>query len=513
MKEEFEVKLKGYPHFSRKHDFKDKSWVTSYCLNEDSVANHAFYPFIHRVDTQRRFRRVKEGATPKERAKRKSSKKKREISYANHLDSAIYSYYSQLLQAKYETYLKENQDLSDSVLAYRSKEKLGKPSSNIHFAKEVFNYIRTYPENRFRVLTLDISSFFDNLSHRKVKSVWKQIMEFTKGMPDDHYNVFKSITKYSYVDFHDVFKTFSDIHKVKRPHHLKRLKEDDLLSFCSSPKMFRERVAQNNLIRTPKEKNSLGQWVRSSKGIPQGSPISPTIANIYMLDFDEEVSNYMQKCNGLYRRYSDDLFFVYPENKHEELQKNIHSWLSEHCLTLEAKDEKKQEFRISRKSDGQINCEQLLNTSWHKRSIDYLGLTFNGEVIRLKSASLAKYYRKSKKSVYRSASFANTMGRRNGKPYIFKNIIYKRHTHLGAQRRMIFKRSHKDANGKWVFKCSKKHSWGNYLTYGYKAKSILDGTDTKAVKNQLKNHFKNINKVISIQTKSRKLKDMSELSR
>jgi len=69
-----------------------------------------------------------------------------------------------------------------------------------------------------------------------------------------------------------------------------------------SPKQFREVVRGNGLCIRNNE----------GKGIPQGSPISAVLANLYMLEFDKIVNEFVTGHGGLYRRYCDDLLIVLP---------------------------------------------------------------------------------------------------------------------------------------------------------------------------------------------------------
>ncbi|EXB46443.1 hypothetical protein [Acinetobacter sp. 1000160] len=88
--------------------------------------------------------------------------KERLINFPSHIDGNIYAYYSYLLSLKYEDFLNNN-DLSNNIIAFRKvyhKDASLKKISmcNIHFAKQVFDYINK--KKNCSVLCLDISGFF-----------------------------------------------------------------------------------------------------------------------------------------------------------------------------------------------------------------------------------------------------------------------------------------------------------------------------------------------------------------
>ena len=99
--------------------------------------------------------------------------KERLINFPSHIDGNIYAYYSYLLSLEYEKYLNSN-NLSGNIIAFRKvvyKENSSKSVSmcNIHFAKQVFEYIKQ--KKNCSVLCLDISGFFDNLNHELLKKM------------------------------------------------------------------------------------------------------------------------------------------------------------------------------------------------------------------------------------------------------------------------------------------------------------------------------------------------------
>jgi len=124
-----------------------------------------------------------------------------------------------------------------------------------------------------------------------------------------------------------------------------------------------------------------------------------------------------------------------------------------------------------------------------KYKLDYLGFSFDGKSISLKTGSIAKYYRKLKLNVRRCNYYSETIqNNTNGK--LFVRRIYKRFSYIGANRKMKYKRK-SGSSDEWVQ--SKKYNWGNYITYAKLAyRTIKDYT----IKSQIKRHWKNINKLL-----------------
>lgn len=400
--------------------------------------------------------------------------KSRDIYYANHLDANIFAYYAYELSKYYEEILKQKQ-LTDVVTAYRRNN--GK--CNIDFAKEVFDYIEQRANiEDLVVMTFDIKGFFDNLNHRKLKENWSYILS-RKTLPKDHYNVFKNITKFSYVEKEKLFKLFqneiivetkSGIRKKKLVKKMQYLYEQNAIAFCESKDIHKIRA--QGLIHSNKfnPNNSL-----RIKGICQGSPISAVLANIYMITFDEYMNNLITELGGMYRRYSDDMVIIcpceYKARVRQELEEKINS-----LTKLEIQSSKTQIFCFGKRKNKLI-CMQEFNGKYKSnRNFEYLGFGFNGKNVYLKAAALAKFYRKMKFGVKRCVFYSrHIQNSTNGQ--IFINRLYKRYSYIGAKVRR--------RNGQ------KNH--GNFITYVNNASKIFRNP---GIRKQVRNHWKILNKAI-----------------
>lgn len=186
--------VKSYTHFDAKISMK-KCW--DYISDPKKVATHSFFPFI-------RFEQVFEKYVLKDKKndEREKKFKTREICYASHIDGCIYTYYAAELNEKYNQALldagidnvKSGGTRHSSVVAYRD---VLEGQSNINFAHDAIQFIRQIKD--CMVIIGDFKSFFDRLNHAYLKKQIKNILQ-VEELSEDWYAVFKSITKYSYVD-------------------------------------------------------------------------------------------------------------------------------------------------------------------------------------------------------------------------------------------------------------------------------------------------------------------------
>lgn len=416
-------KPRTYLHFDPPINQKT---AEKYVTQASYISTHSFYPLISFTSSVKKF-----GFDP-ETGTNIAKNKDRPISYASHLDSHIYAYYCSELSKPYELELVRS-GLSKSILAFRALSK-----SNIHFAHDVFNEIRSRGE--CCALAFDIKGFFDNLDHELLKKSWASLLN-VETLPKDHYSVFKSITRYSKVDKQVLYEKLGvSLYNPKVTN--KRL--------CT-PKQFRELVRGSGLVEPH----------LSDKGIPQGSPISALLSNIYMLSFDKEMVLFLSKFEAPYYRYCDDMIIIADLNHEEKIQKFVEQKINEVKLNLQPKKTEIRHFTIDSKT----------NTLHADKPLQYLGFSFDGSREHIRSSSISRYYKKLRKRIWtsRKAMERNNALRasRSELPRgLFLRTIHKGYSYPGRR---------------------------NFLSYGYRAAKIMN---SRSIKKQLRPHWGKLNKLL-----------------
>jgi hypothetical protein len=238
------------------------------------------------------------------------------------LDAHIYAKYSFDLQKKYEQYLKKCDLLNNCVIGYRAiKNPTLKPKRKhtALMAKEVFEEIKKR-ENAV-ILTFDIKKFFSSLDHIYLKTQW---LKFAPKDPNnqkilrkDHYNIFKAVTKFNYININELKTHKGGFDEQK----LAQMRANGVNALFESAEDFRNQIKKGNFRIYKNQFRRLENGKKIICGIPQGLPISANLANIYMIEFDEYVIETFAKTeNVFYRRYSDDMIFVCSEENYEKLE-------------------------------------------------------------------------------------------------------------------------------------------------------------------------------------------------
>jgi RNA-directed DNA polymerase len=390
-------RTRGYAHFDRP---PFRRFAIEYALNPERVARHAFWPLL------RFTKRVQKYQRDRSTGKRyRSEIKTRQICYAAHLDSAIYSKYahdlSELLERHY------GQPFGTGVLAYR---RWSPPRSCVHFAIEAFDEILT--RGNCDVIALDVSDFFGTLDHRVLKAAWIRLLGVGSALPEDHYAVFRAVTKYSWIDRETVRRLLErDIPRRRTPVDAR---------ICT-PREFRAR------LRHGVETNSEG------KGIPQGSPISSVLANLYMLDADLRLYEQLHDCGASYRRYSDDILIITRPGDALRVETLVCGELERVMLAVQSTKTIRAGFRSTTEGQRGFRIDEAGILTEKPLAIQYLGLVWNGDAIRLRESTLARYLRRMTHAV-RGAEIA---ARRMGSKDIKRRKLYRQFSHLGRSARVF----------------------------------------------------------------------------
>ena len=420
---------KRYSHFDyRTNISKVKVDIT----NPEYVATHGFYPFIHYTIEMIKYNK-----------KKGKQKKTRDICYAAHVDRCIYQYYAYILNWHYNKILKEK-DIDQVPVAYRTDLH----DSNIQSAHKAISFIRK--SANCYVMIGDFTNFFDNLDHKYLKKQWCKLIG-KNMLPDDHYAVFKNVTRYSKWELEDI------------------LKINDL---PNTDKGIRKLNRQSRVLSDEQFKNNKKCIVKncSTYGVPQGSPISAVLANIYMLEADELINKIVLKHDGFYMRYSDDFIVVIPYS--EEKKYNVFNQIIGIIggipnLTLENK--KTQFFHVDIPLVKNVGHDFSDDADTSKNMINFLGFSFDGSKIRVRSKTISKYYYRMNR---KAKAIAHNLG------------------NVGADH-LYMKYSERGARGKQ----------GNFFSYINNAENEF-GKD-ELIGHDFKRHMSKIRKIIKRESKKR----------
>ena len=404
-----------------------------------AVASHSFLPFLGYTIRTPRIKRDDSGR-PIVRIK------EREIKIAAHMDAAIYSWYSQELGAVYEAEL-GRLGLRDVVTAFRSD--IG--GTNVDHAREVFRFIETH--RPCVALAFDIEKFFDTLDHCQLKAQWQRILGQSR-LPSDHFALFRNLTRCAWVEREDAF-TALGISK-----HNPKL--GGRRQICSA-REFRVRIRDENLIR---------QNPRATKGIPQGSPISALLSNVYMLDFDQAVQSAISAIGGLYRRYCDDVIVVVPTDHERTAFDVVQAAVTDSNLEVNPDKVHRAGF-------------PLASTQPADKAIQYLGFTYDGVRTLVRASSLNRYYSKMRAGV----SLAKQAQRKQNRKEQKKGVAL-----TGLKRRKIYLQYSYLIKRTSILNGRDRKEQSNFLTYAYKASKKLGAPE---IKRQVRNHWPKLQEAIA----------------
>lgn len=351
---------KPYAHFDLRVSLSMPS-IRKYVMDRTKIVTHSFYPFIHFEKKNSRYGK-------------KGPKKPRELYYCSHLDRCVYQRYAFLLNCQYNIWACKN-NIDDVAIAYR--DSLGK--NNIDFAKDAFDAIRSFPQ--CFILVGDFTNFFDNLEHQYLKKMMCEVLGVER-LPQDYFSVFKNITRFSSWDWKDIVKAAGE--NIAERGVRKKINSKETV-------LTKEQFQKN---KKDIKKNISGV------GVPQGSPISAVLSNIYMIKFDKDIKRYVTSKGGIYMRYSDDFIIVLPYERDAEIA-DFTSYIFSYVESMKGLIDLQKE-----KTSCYTYKDEAIYEGDQPSSINYLGFLFDGKNIRIRPRAITKYY-------YRMRRKANTIGRSN----------------------------------------------------------------------------------------------------
>ncbi|MGY0571494.1 reverse transcriptase domain-containing protein [Bradyrhizobium sp. RDM12] len=330
---------RGYRHF----DAQVGASFAERISQPEAVERHSWLPLIHYEKRTKRYK-PKDG---------KTAFKLRPIMYASHRDACILSKYAWDLSRRLDEHY-EKSKLGRHVIAYR---KLGK--SNYHFSADALQFARS--SSKCVVLCYDVGGFFDHLDHRILKDRLKRILQVSELSPD-WFRVLRRVTRYRWIER----QTIADHPQF-------------------GPKMS---LKSREPIATIAEILAEGLPIKSNPnkfGIPQGTPISSVFSNLYMLDIDEKMVDLCQKRGAMYQRYSDDILIVCNAEDETEIASTFDLQLSEHQLAL-----------------NKDKSERVVFDKANLETFQYLGFNISPEGAVVRPGSLARQWRKARRSISRT---------------------------------------------------------------------------------------------------------------
>lgn len=375
------LKPRRYRHF----DLPINEAFAQKIMSPAVVSRHAFSPLIHYTKTERRYKKDSKTGV------RAIAAKNRPIKYASHRDACILAYYASQLNQALDAYYKAA-GIAENVIAYRT---LGQ--ANYDFSAEAIAFAQT--QAPVIILAFDVTGFFDTLDHGLLKKRLKTLLD-VQELPDDWHKIFRFITRFRYVDLEDLKS-----HALFGP----RLKEKSYSRIASIEELKTEGI--------PFHPNpELVKGLR--RGIPQGTPISAVVSNLYMTEFDLAARACCDKVGALYRRYSDDILVICKPDYAPAIETEITRLI----------DSEKLEIALHKTE--KILFDSIVTVPRSAKAAQYLGFTLDEDGPSIRESSLSRQWRKMRRAMRRarkSAMWRIKTGR-SGKVHTKK--LYRRFSHI-----------------------------------------------------------------------------------
>ena len=209
--------------------------------------------------------------------------------------------------------------------------------------------------------------------------------------------------------------------------------------------------------------------------------MSGVLANIYMMDIDKKINDFIIARKGIYRRYSDDFIIIVPElNALREIVaciKNLfHIERDSRVLQLVELQEDKTKIYCKKKDNVYLVNISNFTATENKTRINFLGFSFDGKTVTIRDSTISRYYGK----LYRKI---RTISKHNG---------YIKSRRTGKLVRISCKKLYKQYSQKGAFG---QDATGNFLTYVVRAKKLFKPDDM--IDQSTKKHMAKIRKALN----------------
>lgn len=333
-------RARGYRHLDAPVGPKYANRVTKLGF----AASHSWSPLISYVKREKRYKPLQKRTVFKDR----------DIMYASHRDACLLSFYASRLTEELDRKYEAN-GLSQTVIAYRS---LGK--SNYDFTSVALDFALTNAP--CTVMCFDVTGFFDNLDHRLLKRQLTAVVG-EPNLSDDWFAVFRAVTRFRHIPL-NCLKT--------NPAFADRFERG-----------MREPIGTIAEVKAAGIRPTANP---ASFGIPQGTPISAVLANLYMWPVDVAMKAACDRIGALYQRYSDDILIICPNAEEAQLEAMLKAEVGNLKLTI--KDEK---------------TEKTVFDPSNPSSFQYLGFNVSPRGAVIRPGSIGRQWRKARRSLRRTA--------------------------------------------------------------------------------------------------------------
>ncbi len=494
---------RSYRHFDARIELIDNEFlpeeIRGIVENPEEVVKHGFYPFIRFVKKTYKYKHD----APKEERRQKEVKG-RDIMYAAHIDRYIYQHYCYLLSGYYNRYAADI-DIDEVATAYRSgSNTINKGKNNVDFAIDVIGFIRKERSEKpdCVVFVTDFHKYFDNID----SALLKQQMECVMGverLPEDIYRVYRSLTKYCCIDYDDILKYYRRRFEPKITRR-KFKREGNAFFTIEQFREFKDYLKkETKKLQDEQDQQDKQDQLRSKPfvntngyGIPQGSPLSALLSNIYLIDFDKAMKDFAEKNQGLYRRYCDDIIIVIPVSGIEgtsEVLSDIERYFEGEVSRVQglsvSADKTRRFFHTA---DSVIEFDTQFEPIDGHAAIDYLGFVYDGKSVKMREKSVTNYYRK----LYRMLHVVCRCMFEFDRGFAYRQRFYSKFTIRRARENPNVR---KKPGGEEKTK-GKKKTFGNFIHYAMKAHRKFG--ELSEIKPQIDGHWQKINRIITRRKKA-----------